>query len=63
MKSEINWQTGIPKEKGTYLIVLRGEENVHVTSYTPDDPLDVDYFSICVTSWCKLTDIKPYSSK
>lgn len=62
MKSEINWQTGLPKEKGIYLVTT-DEETVCSTSFHPEEEVDIDYFAFCITAWCKLTDIKPYRSK
>ena len=58
MKSTIEWQTGMPKEKCIVLIVNHADQTVRATSFNPDDPLDIDYFSICVSYWCNISDIK-----
>lgn len=57
MESVIKWQTGEPKENGTYLVS------------TLDGFIEVSNWGTCawdtqlsdsVIAWCKLSDIEPY---
>lgn len=59
MESTIEWQTGEPKEEGMYLITT-DEGKIGIASYFVDYSPDIEFFKICVTAWCKLSDIKPY---
>ena len=54
----IPWQTGFPKERGTYL-VSTVEGTIATATFCPDYNVDVDFFDCCITAWCNLTDIKP----
>lgn len=71
MESVIKWQTGVPKEEGTYLIqtkngirtdyLLEWREVVNgrfVTKYSWRI-----YNSCDIIAWCKLSDIKPYKEE
>lgn len=58
MESLIKWQTGEPKESGAYLITT-DEGTVALASFYPDNSSDVEFFEICVSAWCKLSDIEP----
>lgn len=57
--SEVRWQTGEPKETGTY-IVTTIEGFVGFSYYESNHFIDKEYFRRCITAWCKLSDIKPY---
>lgn len=59
MESTIRWQKGEPKEEGAYIITT-DEGTVSLASFYPDNSSDVEFFKICVTAWCKLSDIEPY---
>ena len=54
-ESVIKWQTGI----GSYIITT-DEGTIALASFYPDNSSDVEFFRICVTAWCKLSDIEPY---
>ena len=60
--SAIRWQTGEPKEDGSY-IVTTDEGTVGIASFYNEYSPDVEFFRICVTAWCKLRDIKPYKEE
>ena len=60
--SQIKWQTGEPKVKGSYIITT-DEGTVALASFYQDNSSDVEFFRICVTAWCKLSDIEPYKDK
>lgn len=60
--SQIKWQTGEPKVKGSYIITT-DEGTIALASFYPDNSSDVDFFRICVTAWCKLSDIEPYKKE
>ena len=62
MESVIKWQTGEPKESGSYLITT-DEGTVALASFYPDNSSDVEFFEICVSAWCKLSDIEPYKEE
>ena len=62
MESVIKWQTGEPKESGSYIITT-DEGTVAIVSFFNDYPPDIEFFKICVTAWCKLSDIEPYNSE
>lgn len=62
MESVIKWHTGEPKESGSYLITT-DEGAIALASFYPDNSSDVDFFRICVTAWCKLSDIEPYKEE
>ena len=57
----IPWQTGIPKEKGIYLVTTIYETIATVT-FCPDNNVDIDFFDCCITAWCKTCDIIPYKN-
>lgn len=61
-QSIINWHTGEPKVKGSYIITT-DEGTIALASFYPDNSSDVDFFRICVTAWCKLSDIEPYKEE
>lgn len=59
MKSEIKWQTGVPKEIGMYLVTLSSGE------VTTDIWLGRDhswYECEQIIAWCKLSDVEPYKA-
>lgn len=60
--SIIHWQTGVPKVKGSYIITT-DEGTIALVSFYPDNSSDVEFFKICATAWCKLSDIEPYKKK
>ena len=60
--SIIHWQTGEPKESGTYL-VTNIEGSVGFSYYEADHYIDKKYFRTCITAWCKLSDIEPYKEE
>ena len=62
MESTIKWQTGEPKESGSYIITT-DEGTVAIASFFNDYTPDIEFFKICVTAWCKLSDIEPYNSE
>lgn len=62
MESVIKWQTGKPKVKGSYIITT-DEGTIALASFYPDNSSDVEFFRICVTAWCKLSDIEPYKEE
>ena len=62
MESVIKWQTGIPEECGSY-IVTTDEGTVVIASFYNEYSPDVEFFRICVTAWCKLSDIEPYKEE
>ena len=55
----IIWHTGIPKERGTYLTTTT-EGIVGVTTFSPENNVDAEFFDYRITAWCNLTEIKPY---
>jgi hypothetical protein len=62
MESVIKWQTGEPKEDGTYIITT-DEGKIAIASFFVGYSPDIEFFKICVTAWCKLSDIKPYKEE
>ncbi len=62
MESIIKWQTGEPKEDGTYIITT-DEGKIAIASFLIGYSPDIEFFKICVTAWCKLSDIEPYKLK
>ena len=62
MESVIKWQKGIPTEMGRY-IITKSDGKVRTIYFQPKDIVDLDYFEIVVTAWCKLSDIEPYKEE
>ena len=64
MESIIKWQTGEPKESGSYLITTyRGTVFVDYWRVFPNKS-DWDYRDkFDVIAWCKLSDIEPYKEE
>lgn len=62
MESIIKWQTGEPKESGSYIITT-DEGTVALASFYSESSVDVEFFKICVTAWCKLSDVEPYKEE
>lgn len=66
MESIIEWQTGEPKEDGTYLVVYKIDEyrNDVITLIRSRSKWRNFFFDKVdkkrVTAWCKLSDIEPY---
>ena len=64
-QSIINWQTGEPKESGSYLVVLK-DGKVYSDYFSTNSVLGKNWnvFSkTYITAWCKLSDIKPYKEE
>lgn len=59
MESTIKWQTGMPKEKGDYLVTLKNG-CVFVDNFGILEKKWFIYNSDFVLAWCKLSDIEPY---
>ena len=59
-QSTIKWQTGEPKESGTYLVSIKGEYSEFTTCavYVPITGW-CHWKDEEITAWCKLSDIKP----
>lgn len=66
MKSIINWQTGIPKESGEYLVSLKNGFVCRDEWREPCYDNDIAYWKNCegeVIAWCPLSDIEPYKEE
>ena len=61
-ESTIRWKTGIPKEKGGYLITDK-DGCLRALYYHPKEIVDVEFFERVVIAWCKLSDIEPYKEE
>lgn len=62
----IQWQTGVPKENGEYLVSLEDGSvcrDEWRELYCEDDIKCWVYNEGEVTAWCKLSDIKPYKEE
>ena len=68
----INWQTGEPKEEGEYLVLVHGKRVMVDELYAYDEIKNgcvgkayvwKHNWTISVTAWCKLSDIKPYKEE
>lgn len=65
-KSIINWQTGIPKESGEYLVSLEDGFVCRDKWREPCYDNDIAYWENNegkVIAWCMLIDIKPYKEE
>lgn len=62
MESVLKWQTGEPKEMGTYIITTDDGE-VRTIYFHPKEAVDLELFEIAVIAWCKLSDIQPYKEE
>lgn len=64
-KSVIKWQTGEPKERGSYIVTYRHDSKDHITAlyYVGGSWLSGDYDEVQkdkVIAWCNLNDIEPF---
>jgi hypothetical protein len=68
MESAIKWQTGEPKEWGSYIVTLEDGtvtiDSWEWSSYCDEEGLpfwvENNYY---VVAWCKPSDIKPYKEE
>lgn len=64
MESIIKWQTGEPKESGSYAVSVKDFNCVFVTTdHWNGLKAKWQYWGENVTAWCKLSDIKPYKEE
>lgn len=64
MESVIKWQTGEPKESGTYLATIKGRYSIFVQYAEFGCLTGWSYFKPEeIIAWCKLSDIKPYKEE
>ena len=64
MESVIKWQTGEPKESGTYLATIKGRYSIFVQYAQFGCLTGWSYFKPKeIIAWCKLSDIEPYKEK
>lgn len=64
MKSRINWQTGEPKESGSYLVSIKSDYFELVTCATYNHLAGWRHWTEEeITAWCKLSDIEPYKKE
>lgn len=61
-RTSIKWQTGEPKESGSYLVTMKGMDETFVT-YSRYSCLTGWSHSNKVLAWCKLSDIEPYKEE
>lgn len=57
--SKINWQTGKPKKRGTYLLSLKGGVIKH-DGWNPWTKSWYHYNPNYVVAWCALNSIEPF---
>ena len=64
MESVVKWQTGEPKERGSYIVSSKGLDANYVTC-----AVYVHETGWChwkkeeIIAWCKLSDIEPYKEE
>lgn len=64
MKQVIKWQKGEPKERGSYIVYIKGLDSNYVTC-----AVYVHETGWChwkkeeIIAWCKLSEIEPYKEK
>lgn len=59
--SQIKWQTGEPKESGSYLVFIKGEFSNYTTCAMYNGITGWCHWKKEeITAWCKLSDIEPY---
>lgn len=64
MESVIKWQTGEPKECGSYLVSIKGIESHLVTCAIYSCVTGWYHWKEEeITAWCKLRDIEPYKGE
>ena len=64
MESVIKWQTGEPKEGGSYLITtLNGKVCYDYWRVFPNSSYWEYRSKFDVKAWCKLSDIEPYKEE
>lgn len=62
--SRIKWQTGEPKESGSYLISIKGKYSHYVTCAMYNCLTEWSHWEKEeIDAWCKLSDIEPYKEK
>ena len=62
--SKINWQTGEPKESGSYLVFVKGEFSDYTTCAMYNTVTGWCHWKKEeITAWCKLSDIEPYKEE
>ena len=62
--SIVHWQTGEPKESGSYLASIKGIESHFVTCLIYNRFTGWCYWKKeKVVAWCKLSDIEPYKEE
>lgn len=63
-QSIVKWQTGEPKESGSYLVFIKGEFSDY-TTFAMYNTLTGWYHwkKEEITAWCKLSDIEPYKEE
>ena len=60
--SIVHWQKGEPKENGASIITT-DEGTVSLASFFLESSVDMEFFKIVVTAWCKLSDIGTYKEE
>ncbi len=61
MESVIKWKTGIPINKGKYLITTK--DGVGCIYFDPEDVYDLGFFKQFVIAWYLLSNIEPYKEE
>ena len=61
MESVIKWQTGEPKESGSYLVTIKGMYETYVTCAFYNCMKGWSHWN--VVAWCLLGSIKPYKEE
>ena len=62
MESTIKWQTGEPKERGSYLVTVEGTYETYVTCAFYNCMKGWSHWNK-VLAWCLLDSIKPYKEE
>ncbi len=62
MESKIKWQTGAPKEYGSYMVTWKNKNTTGVSIAFFDSDLwdSFDYGDCYIVAWCPLYEIEPY---
>ena len=62
MESVIKWQTGVPKETDNDVITTN-DGVVRFFRFGCKEIVDIEFFEMFVSAWCKLSDIEPYKEE
>lgn len=61
--SVVKWQTGEPKESGSYLVTIKGTHGTFVECCYSCFSMLSHWSWNNVIAWCKLSDIEPYKEE